>query len=306
MSAPKTKVAVVGAGKTGAAIAHALIRHRVCDELVLTDLEPRRAWAEALDLQYAAALAQSPVRIRDGSYYDCADAELCILAAATHPILRTPFLDAIDHSAAIIGRVVPSLMGTGFSGTILVLSNPVSLMTWLVQQLSGLPEEAVLGIGTAVETIQLRMQLAALLRAPVGEVEAYVLGEPEGERMAPWSCVRLRGEPLAPGTLEEAGVVNTAAELFYNLCEQKHAPTFTLAGAAAMTAGAILRGEKRVLPVSTALHGEYGEEDVCIGVPAVVGRGGVESVVELPLDEGERAEFSRAARFLRQYMTDIA
>ena len=315
MAISKTKVAVIGAGRIGSALAAHLAACRLCDELVLVDIDQKKAWAEATDLRQSLGYTESRMRIRDGSYYDCADADVCVLSVAAYFPPNTPRLEQLDHGASMIGRIVPSIMATGFDGIFLVITNPVDLMTWLVQQLSELPDNRVIGLGTALDTMRLRCCLADALRVPPGAVEAFALGEHGGETLIPWSQVTVEGKPLEeilrenpdclPG-FDGNGVDNSVAEVAYNLSMEKGAPAFSMAAVTAEILQAILQDNGAVLPVSAMLHGEYGEEDVYVGVPAVLGSSGVERVVECPLSDHERERFQRAVRSLRHYMTDIS
>jgi L-lactate dehydrogenase len=315
MAISKTKVAIIGAGKVGSTLAAHLAARRLCSELVLVDLDQKKAWAEATDLRQSMGYTDSRMRIWDGSYYDCADADICVLSVAAQFPPNTPRLEQMDHAASMIGRIVPSVMATGFEGIFLVITNPVDLMTWLVQQLSGLDDRRVIGLGTALDTARLRCHLADALHVAPWAVEAFVLGEHGGDQVIPWSQVSVDGKPLEeilredpqclPG-FDEDGVSNSIAEVAYNLATVKGAPIFSVAAATAEIIAAILQDSGAVLTVSAALHGEYGEEDVCVGVPAILGSQGVERVVEYPLNDSEREHFQRTVRSLRHYMTDIS
>lgn len=315
MAISRTKVAIIGAGKVGATLVYHLAVGHICDDLVLVDIDPQKAWAEATDLQHSLGFSGRKMRIRDGSYYDCADADLCVLSVGAQFAPNTPRLDRMDHAATMLGRIVPSVMATGFDGIFLVVTNPVDLMTWLVQQLSGLPDTRVIGTGTALDTARLRFYLADALDVDPRSVTACVLGEHGEEQMIPWSQVAVAGKPLAailqddperlPGFDGEA-ICNTIAEITYNLASVKGATTFGIASITAEIIKAILQDDNRILPVSAMLHGEYGEEDVYMGVPAVLGAAGVKELVEYHLNDAERARFARSAQALRQYMTSIS
>ena len=256
MAISRTKVAVIGAGKVGAALAGHLTVGRLCDDLVLVDLDQQRAWAEATDLQHALGLSGSGMRVRDGSYYDCADADICVLSVGARFAPNTPRLEMMDQSATMIGRIVPSIMATGFDGIFLVITNPVDLMTWLVQQLSGLPDSRVIGTGTALDTARLRYYLADALDVSPRAVSACVLGEHGESQVIPWSRVSIAGKPLDavlrdnPDRLpdfDKDAVANTIADITYNLSAVKGATTWGVAAAAAEIIAAILGDEGRVV-----------------------------------------------------------
>ncbi len=302
------KVAILGAGRVGSAAAFRIALERLCGELVLADLETDKARAEAADLQDAACAAGSPTRVRAGSYYDCADAALCILSVSARREDELAQPGRFDQAAAVVGRVVPSLMATGFQGVILVLSQPVELMTWLVQQLSGLPDSQVLGVGAVLDAARLRLHIGEALGVPPGEIYVPVLGIHNGEQLVPWGEVRVRGEPLGerPPSLEGGALFNTIAELNYLLREVKGAATFGAAAATAEVSRALLTGSGAVLSVCAPLRGEYGASGLYASVPAVLCARGVRRVVEYPLSHGEQAQFSRIVRALEQHMKELS
>lgn len=308
------KVAIIGAGRVGSLLAYRLAAGGICSRVTLVDGDQRKAWAEAADLQHALSAENRPAQVREGSYYDCGDADVCVIASGARFAPNTPLLEQIDLSANAMGRIVPSVMASGFEGVFLVVSRPVDLMTWLVQQLSGLPDGRVLGTGTVLDTARLRCHLASALRVDVQAVSALVMGEHGGERVVPWSLVTVNGQPLMellqaePGRLpgfSRDAAANTVADIAYNLAAVKGETTYGIASAAASIVSAILQDTGSVIPVSAMLHGEYGQSDLYAGVPAEVGAGGVRRVVEYPLTEAERGQFAKAVQTLKEYMTEI-
>lgn len=307
------KIAIIGAGRVGATLAYRLAAEATGDELVLADLDQAKARAEAADLHQALGASAWKVRVREGSYYDCADADVCVLAVRTQFPPNTPKLERIDQGAAVIGRIVPSVMATGFSGVFLVITEPVDLMTWLTQQLSDLPDRQVLGMGTALDTARLRAALAETLDTVPSQVEAWVLGQHDGEPVIPWEQVRVDGQPLeavlaarSALALDRDALCNTVAEIAYSVAATKGAPVFGIASAAAAVLRRMLSGDRRPIPVSAMLHGEYGQKDVYVGVPAILGPQGVEEIVELPLASAQKHRFRHTIRELRNYLTDIS
>ena len=315
MAISRTKVAVIGAGKVGAALAYHLTVGHICDDLVLVDIDPQKAWAEPTDLQHSLGFSGHKMNIRDGSYYDCADADICVISVAAQFPPNTPRLDKIDKAADMIGRIVPSIMATGFDGIFLVITNPVDLMTWLVQQLSGLPSERVIGTGTALDTARLRYYLADALDVDPRSVSACVMGEHGEEQMIPWSQVSVAGKPLQailndnPDRLpdfDHDAICNTIADITYNLASVKGTTTYGIASITAEIIKVILHDDLKIIPVSAMLHGEYGHEGVYVGVPAVLGAKGVKELVQYHLTSGEQAQLDKAIHVLEQYMTDIS
>ncbi len=302
------KVAILGAGRVGAAAAYRLAAGELCGELVLVDLDQDKAWAEAADIQDAVSACGGKTQVRAGSYYDCADAALCVLAVAARIDEQVQQLDQLDQAAAVVGRVVPSLMATGFDGVVLTLSHPVELMTWLVWQLSDLPDTQVLGLGAVLDAARLRLHLARRLTVAPEAVSVPLLGIHDGEQAVLWEHATVEGEPLParlPG-MDPTALANTIAETTYRLRAVKGAATFGAASATAQVARAVLEDSGETLPVCAALHGEYGVDGVYVCAPAVLGARGVRRIVEYPLRNAEQAKLHKIARRLRQYMTDIS
>lgn len=298
------KVAILGVGQIGAALAHHLVLKGSCDELVLVDADPRLARAQAADLRHSLGVLGGRTRVRAGTYYDCDDAQICVLTVSANPAPNAPRLDRLDRSATTVGRIVPTVMATGFAGVLLVLTDPSDLMAWLSHQLSDLPPERVIGLGTALATARLRSHLADVLDTDPAAVEAWVLGEADEEPVIPWSQVQVDGHPL-PDTVDREAVTNTAADTAYNLVSIKGSAAYAMAAAASEIVEAVLTDSHKTLCVSAALHGEYGQDDVFLSVPAVIGAEGVEQVVELPLTDEETLHMEQAARELCRYMIDI-
>lgn len=298
------KVAILGVGQIGGALAHHLVLRNLCEELVLVDADPRLARAQAADLRHSLGVLGGRTRIRSGTYYDCDDAQVCVLTVSANPAPNAPRLEQLDRSATTVGRIVPTVMATGFSGVLVVLTDPSDLMAWLAHQLSDLPPERVIGLGTSLDVARLRSHLAEVLDTDPAAVEAWVLGDAGEEPVIPWSQVRVNGNPL-PETLDREAVANTAADTAYNLIQGKGSAAFAMAAAAADIVDAVLCDRHKTLCVSAALHGEYGQDDIFLSVPAVIGSSGVERIVELELTPEETRHMDKAARELCQYMIDI-
>jgi len=315
MAISRTKVAIIGAGKVGAALAYHLTVGHLCDDLVLVDIDQQKAWAEATDLQHALGFDSSRMSVTAGSYFDCADADVCVISVAAGGAAGETRLERIDRAATMLGRIVPSIMAAEFHGVFLVVTNPVDLMTWLVQQLSGLPASRVIGTGTALDTARLCYYLADSLDVAPSAVNAMVLGEHGENQLIPWSLVSVGGKPLDqiladdPARLpdfDRDAVCNTITDITYQLSSVKGTTTFGIASVAAEIIRSILRGSSRIIPVSAMLSGEYGLRDVYLGVPAILSPEGVKELVEYHLTPAEQASLKKSADALEEYMVGIS
>ena len=310
-----TKVAIIGAGKIGSALAYHLLTHHVCDHILLVDSDPKKARSEAWDLQHAGGLCPKRTSITAGTYYDCMDADICVLTVGCSAQHGTGHLDLLDHTASAMGCIVPTVMSSEFNGIFLVLTEPVDLMAWLVQQLSEVPTGKVIGLGTALDTARMREHLAQLLDVAPQSIEVCIMGERGENQFVAWSQVRIEGillediltqDPQRFPNFSKEAICNTIIDLSHQITAGKGAPTWATATASGEIIGAILGDEKRTMAVSAMLQGEYGEDDIYIGVPAVIGKDGIESIVQYDLTDTEKETFHGSANILRDYMVRIS
>lgn len=297
---------VVGCGHVGATSAYALLTRGVAREVVLVDADPRRAEGEAMDLQQAAALAR-PVEVRAGDWSDAAGAGVVVVAAGAGGRPGESRLDLLGRNAAVVRDVMENLLRHNFGGIVLMTTNPVDVLAQLAQEFSGLPVERVIGSGTVLDSARLRAMLGRRLGVEPRSVHAHVIGEHGDSEIAAWSSARVAGVPVRE-FCEGAGIecpdfdellarVRRAAP---DIIERKGYTSYAIASCVARICEAVLRDEHSVLPVSTRLSGQYGVEGVYLSLPCVVGRAGVERVIEIPLDEAERAGLRASAELLRR------
>jgi L-lactate dehydrogenase len=300
------RVCVVGCGHVGAASAYALLMRGVAREVVLIDADPRRAEGEAMDLQQAAALAR-PVEVRAGDWSDAAAAAVVVVAAGAGGRPGESRLDLLGRNVVVVREVTENLLRAGFGGILLMTTNPVDVLAQFAQEASGLPAARVVGSGTVLDSARLRAMLGRYLGVEPRSVHAYVVGEHGDSEIAAWSSARVAGVPVrefcegagvgCPDFEEMLGRVRRAAP---DIIERKGYTSYAIASCVARICEAVLRDERSVLPVSTRLAGQYGIEGVYLSLPCVVGRGGVERVIEIPLDEEETAGLRASADLLRR------
>jgi L-lactate dehydrogenase len=300
------RVCVVGCGHVGATSAYALMTRGVAREVVLLDADPRRAEGEAMDLQQAAALAR-PVEVRAGDWTDAAASAVVVVAAGVGGRPGETRLDLLGRNVTVVRDVMEQLVSRGFGGILLMTTNPVDVLAQFARESSGLPAARVVGSGTVLDSARLRTMLGRHLGVEPRSVHAHVVGEHGDSEIAAWSSARVAGVPLRE-FCEGAGVecpdfgellrrVRRAAP---DIIERKGYTSYAIASCVARICEAVLRDEHSVLPVSTLLTGQYGIRDVYLSLPCVVGRAGVERVIELPLDDGEREGLRASADLLRR------
>lgn len=309
------KAAVIGAGRIGSHCALALAARGVCEELVLIDSNLPKASAQAADLADTAAYLRHRVHIRAGGYSECAGADLVIVCAGNRPDAVQVRSDARRSAFNTARQVAASLKQAGFCGILVNVMEPCDVTTHYFQQALGLPAKTVIGIGTLPDTARLLRLLSEELDVDPKSIHGYVMGEHGESQMVPWSQVRVGGKPLfelmaersaTVGRLDLAGLSDRTRRAGWGILDGKDAAEFGTAAALSDLVCAIFHEDRRILPVSAQLDGEYGQTAVYAGVPAVIGRGGVEEIVEIPMTDGEQAEFSASCEALRTFYHEAA
>lgn len=309
-----TKIVLIGAGDVGVAYAFALVNQGLCDDLVLIDLDETRTWGQVQDLNHAVPWSGHRTVITQGTYDDCADADLvCICAGAAQKPGETR-LDLVEKNIAIFRGIVGSVKNSGFDGIYLVASNPVDILSYVTWRLSGLPAGRVIGSGTILDTARLRWALGNHFDIAPTSVHAYVIGEHGDTELAVYSTGSVAGVPLATRLAESDGGAGAADEIFrrtrdaaYEIIDAKGSTSFGIGQGLARITAAVFGNEDVALPVSALVDGEYGREGrrrLYIGTPAVICRGGVREIVELHLDDTESARFAHSADTLEKVMAD--
>lgn len=304
----RNKLAIIGVGNVGTALAHQLVISHGCDDLVLIDLIKDKVWAEATDLKHSLGYSGSNMNIIDGDYTDCKDADIVVLAVAAPYKLGMTRLDMMEKATAIVKSIIPNVMDSGFDGIFIVITNPVDAMTTLVQKLSGLPTNKVIGTGTSLDSARLRYFLADTMEVDPRSVEAMCMGEHGDSQMIPWSQVTV-GAKNFMDILEDnkerlEGIVASdvraeIAQIAYEIVKNKGATNYGIAAVAAKIIKAIIRDENMVMPVSAMLNGEYGVTGVYAGVPAVITGQGIKELVQYRLTEDELNSFTKSIEILK-------
>ena len=301
-AAPRTRIAIVGAGAVGSTIAYAVMMRGLVHEIVLVDAVPGKAEAEAKDLLHGSMFVP-PVELIAGGVEDCRGAAVVIVTAGAKQKPGQTRLQLVEHNAALFRDLVPRILAAAPGALLLVVSNPVDVLTYISLRISGLPPARVFGSGTVLDTSRFRALLARKLNVAVGNVHAWIVGE-HGESEAPlWSSAHVAGAPLSAFALTAEdraevfkGVRGAAAEVI----AAKGATNWAIGLAVDRILGAVLRDESAVLTVSALVSDYHGISDVCLSVPRLVERGGAGATVPLPYDDSELALLRRSAEILRE------
>ena len=296
------KIVVLGAGHVGSHVAYALAQGGVCGEIVLVDKDRDKAVSQALDVDDSLSFGSGEMTVRAGDYEDVSDAAVVINAIGEGRKPGQTRLDLLDRSVEMAEELIRQLKPYQLPGIFVSITNPCDVIADYMRKGLGLPRERAFGTGTLLDTA--RLVRAISRKAGVGRqsVQAYCLGEHGDSSMIPFSAVRIGG--LGPDAfgLPEADILEDTHQSGMVIIEGKKSTEFGIGRAAADLVKCILRDEKRVLPASVLLSGEYGEQDVHCGVPCRIGAGGIEQIVELPLTEEERNELHRSCEVIREYI----
>lgn len=305
----KRKVVLVGTGMVGMSFAYSALNQAVCDELVLIDIDKKRAEGEAMDLNHGVAFAPASMRIFAGEYEDCSDADIVVLCAGVSQKPGESRLDLLNRNAEVFKSIVEPIVHSGFSGIFLIATNPVDIMSRVTYELSGFNSNRVLGSGTTLDTARLRYLLGDYFKVDPRNVHAYVIGEHGDSEFVPWSqamvatksvediCRQSNGKFCLEEMQKLSFEVRDAAQ---RIIEAKKATYYGIGMALVRIVRAVLSNENSVLTVSVRLRGEYGESDVYAGMPCIVNRNGIDRVLELNLTEEEREKFRQSCRILRE------
>jgi L-lactate dehydrogenase len=311
---PPVRVAVVGAGNVGSTFAYALLLSGLASEIVLIDANAARAEGEAMDLAHAVPFSR-PTRVWAGDYADCAEAAVTVIAAGAGQRPGETRLDLARRNVDIFRQIVPRIADAHPGGIILVATNPVDILTHVALDLSGLPPNRVIGSGTTLDTGRFRAALGDLYRVDPRSVHAFIIGEHGDSEVPVWSLANIAGVRLAdlPSPAEGVDLDEARATIFeqtrdaaYAIIERKGATYYAVAAALVRIVEAILRDQRTVLSVSSLVDGPYGLRDVCLSLPTVVGRNGIEEVLPLSLDPAEASALLRSGELLRETLQSIA
>jgi L-lactate dehydrogenase len=307
------KVAVVGAGNVGATFAYALVLNGLVGEIVLIDIDRQRAEGEAMDINHAVPLS-NPVRVWAGDYSDCAGADVVVVTAGTAQRPGETRLDLVKRNAEIFSDVIPSITEHNETGILLIATNPVDVLSYAAWKLSGFPSGRVVGSGTVLDTARFRYLLSEHLGLDPRNVHAYVVGEHGDSEVPVWSLANVAGMRLDEycrrvhcDVSDDARkrISHQVRDAAYEVIERKGATYYAVAVALVRIVEAILRDQHTVLSVSNLVPGYYGIDDVYFSLPAVIGREGVEQVVELALAEEERVALEECATVLHDVLDEL-
>lgn len=307
------KAAVIGCGFVGSATAFTLMQSHLFSELVLLDSNWEKADGEAKDIAHGIPFA-GQMKIYAGDYTDLADAAVVIVTAGANQKPEEKRLDLIHRNVAIYKNIIPQIMQQNFEGILLIVSNPVDILTYVAIRLSGLPAGRVFGSGTVLDSARLKYALSEHLHVDSRSVHAFIIGEHGDSEIAAWSSANVSGIPLhlfceMRGHFEHELAMEEIAEKVknsaYEIIQKKQATYYGIAMSVKRICEAIVRNERSILPVSSLMQGAYGLQDLALSMPAIVGQNGVETHVPITLNQKEREKLQESADMLHELIKKL-
>ncbi len=302
------KVAVVGAGFVGTTFAYSLLIRGLVSEITIIDVNQERAEGEVMDLNHGLPFAY-PVKIWSGEYSDCRDADIVVIAVDKGQKIEQSRLELAKGNFEILKQIVPRVTEYNKTGILLVVTNPLDVMTYAVLKLSGFPKNRVLGSGTVLDTARLRYLLGEHLQVDPRNVHAYIIGEHGDSEVPVWSLANVAGIHLkdycpickVPYDQEHLNdLFFKVRNAGYEIIKRKGRTNYAVALGLTKIVESILRNENAILTVSTFLEDYHGVSNICLSVPVVLNRGGIKEIIKLPLDEQEIADFQKSAAIVKK------
>ncbi len=301
------KVAVIGCGFVGSASAFALMQSGLFSEMVLLDSDADKAEGEALDISHGTPFAR-PMKIYAGSYDDIVDAAIIVVTAGANQKPGETRLDLVKKNVEIFKNIIPQISQRECHGIILVVSNPVDILTYTALKISGFPSNRVIGSGTVLDTGRMKEILGKMLKVDSRSIHAFIIGEHGDSEIAAISSANVSGTPLDDFCKSHAGgeikdldkIAEEVKNSAYEIIERKHATYYGIAMSVKRICEAIVRDEKSILPISSIMEGEYGIENVALSMPAIVGKDGMESKIPIALNYDELYKLQESAKTLKQ------
>ena len=307
------KAVMVGCGFVGSASVFALMQSGLFSEIAMIDADMDKAEGEAMDISHGIPFAKH-MRVYAGDYDDVRDAGIVIVTAGANQKPDETRLDLVHKNVGIFKSIIPEIASRDFKGILLVVANPVDILTAVAQKLSGLPENRVIGSGTVLDTGRLKTRLSEHLGVDSRSIHAFIIGEHGDSEIAAFSSANVSGIPLndfceMKGHFNhdesEKYIAEDVKNAAYEIIQRKKATYFGVAMAVKRICECIVRDEKSILPVSTMMHGEQGIDGVVLSMPCIVGSDGIETQVPIKLDEDEAKRLRESADILKEIIEKL-
>lgn len=310
----KPKVCIIGTGNVGSTFAFALMVNGAAREIVLIDRNEKRAQGECMDLNHGLSFAR-PAKIYSSGYEGCKDADIVVITAGAKQKPGQTRVDLVQENAEIFKDIIPKITKYAQNSILLVVSNPVDILTYVTLKISGFPSNKVIGSGTVLDTSRFRFLISENCNIDPRNVHAYIIGEHGDTELPVWSHANIGGMVLAkycPICNEKCNYKKELGKIFdevknaaYKIIEAKGATYYAIALALTKIVEAILRDENSILPISALINDYYGVNDVCLSIPSLINRNGVERILRLELSAEEQEQFKHSANTLKEIIKNI-
>lgn len=297
------KIAIIGAGAVGSTVAYSAMVKNLAAEIILVDLNKDKERGEVLDMSDALSFCETNI-VRVGEYKDVADSDIIILTAGVAQKPGEGRLDLVTKNKSIVSSIFKEIGNIKSTAIVVVVSNPVDVITYLVQEISGLPKNQVFGTGTCLDSARLRSNLAKRLNVDGKQIDGFVLGEHGDGEFVAWSTVNIGGKPIAEilSPEEMNNVYEEVKNEVYEIIKLKGATYYGIAMAVVDILEALILNQNKILPVSYRLENYNGVSDVCLGATAVVGSSGIIKSWPIELNEIEQNKFQDSAKKIKEYI----
>jgi L-lactate dehydrogenase len=307
------KVGLIGTGMVGSSFAYSLMQHGLANELVLIDMDAARAEGEAMDLNHGLPFVR-PMLISAGSYTNLADANVIVITAGANQRPGESRLDLLKKNAGVFNDIVPKIKAVNDGAIIVVATNPVDILTHITAQIYGPETGQVIGSGTVLDTARFRYMLGTHYGVDPRSVHAFIIGEHGDSELPLWSLANIAGVRLSDfvGTngqgYDQAAldrIFDQTCHAAYEIIQRKKATYYAIGLGLLAIVESVLRNQHTVMTVASPMRGQYGVTGMALSVPTIVGRNGIEEVLNLPLSESELAAFQHSAQTLKESLAEL-
>ena len=307
-SIKRRKFVLIGAGHVGSHAGYALAAQGLAEEIVFIDIDEKKAFSQALDIFDSTVYLPHRVEVKAGNYSDIDDADIMVVCAGPLPNMNQTRMDTLGATIEVMKDIVSKIKNTKFSGIIINISNPADVITHYLQNKLNYDAKRIISTSTTLDSARLRRAVSEAINVDQRSIYAYALGEHGESQMVPWSTVTIAGKPLFElmkekekySKLDLNELATKGRRGGWDVLVGKGSTEFGIGASLAEVARAILCDEHRVLPVSVYLNGEYGQNDVYASVPAVLGRNGVEEIIELKMNDDEKKLFDESCSVMKK------
>lgn len=301
------KIAIIGAGHVGSHAGYSLASQGLVENIVYIDIDKKKAFSQALDIFDSIVYLSHRIIVKDGDYSDIDDADIMVICAGPLPNMSQTRMDTLGDTVAVMKDIISNIKKTKFAGIIINISNPADVITHYIQNQLNYDYKKIISTSTTLDSARLRRAISEEINIDQKSIYAYSLGEHGESQMVAWSTVTIAGKPLFElikekpekyGKLDLNKIAEKGKKGGWEVLGGKGSTEFGIGASLSEVVKAIICNEHRVLPVSVYLNGEYGQKDVYASVPAVLGKDGVEEIIELNMTEEEKKLFDNSCKIM--------